>query len=46
MLTTMTDFDTFMTGLATLPPMGATPAQSDLAFWREIDAMQAKEEGK
>lgn len=38
---TKEEFEVFMEKLRKLPPMGATPAPTDVDFWKELDAMQA-----
>lgn len=37
---TKEEFEVFMQKLRKLPPMGATPAPTDVDFWKEMDAMQ------
>jgi hypothetical protein len=40
---TQADFDAFVEKLRKLPPMGSTPAPTDVDFWKELDAMQSKQ---
>jgi hypothetical protein len=38
------EFKVFVEELKNLPPMGPTSVQNDVAFWREMDAMQTTQQ--